>query len=68
MIYSLFQISGHAWLELLVCNQCDVQFVKFQDCTVRLWNIEDSDKIPIVLEKKKAIGVKITKVSHWIHI
>ena len=33
-----------------------------QDGTVRLWNIEDSDKIPIVLEKRRAIGLKMAKV------
>lgn len=37
--------------------------VVFQDNTVRLWNIEDSDKIPVVLEKKRAIGIKIIKVG-----
>lgn len=34
-----------------------------QDKTVRMWNIEESDKIPIVMENKKAQGLKIIKVS-----
>ena len=35
----------------------------FQDKTVRLWNVEDSDNIPVVLENKKSIGLKVLKVS-----
>ena len=29
---------------------------------MRLWNIEESDKIPIVLENKKSVGIKVIKV------
>ena len=38
-------------------------FLLFQDKTVRLWNIEESDKIPVVLEHRRAIGLKISKVQ-----
>lgn len=34
-----------------------------KDKTVRLWNIEDSDKIPIVLENKKTQGVQVMKCT-----
>ncbi|PVD21137.1 hypothetical protein C0Q70_19303 [Pomacea canaliculata] len=34
-----------------------------KDKTVRMWNIEESDKIPIVMENKKAQGLKIIKCS-----
>ncbi|XP_041376182.1 WD repeat-containing protein 88-like [Gigantopelta aegis] len=30
-----------------------------KDKTVRMWNIEDSDKIPAVLENRKSIGLKV---------
>ena len=33
-----------------------------QDTTVRLWNIENADQIPMVMERKKAIGLKVFKV------
>ena len=34
----------------------------FQDKTVRLWNIETSDDIPVVLEHRKNIGLRIIQV------
>lgn len=35
-----------------------------QDMTLRLWNISEADQIPIVLENKKTVGVKVIKVCH----
>merc|ERR1719422_1350050 len=34
-----------------------------KDRTVRLWNIEDSDKIPLVLENRRTQGVNVIKCS-----
>ncbi|XP_048255050.1 WD repeat-containing protein 88-like [Haliotis rufescens] len=34
-----------------------------KDETVRLWNVEDTDKIPVVLENRKSIGLKVIKCS-----
>ena len=34
----------------------------FQDKTVRMWNIESSDDIPVVLEHRKNIGLRIVQV------
>ncbi|BFZ13208.1 hypothetical protein BsWGS_16247 [Bradybaena similaris] len=34
-----------------------------KDMTLRLWNISEADKIPIVLENKKTVGVKVIKCS-----
>ena len=44
-------------LQMVFCNT-------LQDSTVRMWNIEESDKIPIVLENKRAQGLKVTKVGN----
>ncbi|XP_052230861.1 WD repeat-containing protein 88-like isoform X2 [Dreissena polymorpha] len=57
------KLQGHSgWVED-VCFSQDQRWLMScaRDQTVRLWNIEDSDKIPIVLEKKRAVGVKIQK-------
>lgn len=35
----------------------------FQDTTVRLWNIRDTDKIPLVQENRKTHGLKMRKVG-----
>ena len=43
----------------------DQLFCYFQDKTVRLWNIEDAEMIPMVMEKKKAIGMKVFKAREW---
>ncbi|KAK7475528.1 hypothetical protein BaRGS_00033217 [Batillaria attramentaria] len=34
-----------------------------KDMTVRLWNIEDADRIPVVVEARKAGGLKVIKCS-----
>ena len=34
-----------------------------KDKTVRLWNIEDSDNIPMVLENKRNMGLRIVQVT-----
>ena len=34
----------------------------FQDKTVRMWNIESSDDIPVVLEHRKNIGLRLVQV------
>lgn len=48
----LFIITG-----LLVRNTSFLQ-----DQTMRLWNIEGADRIPQVIENRRALGLKITQV------
>ncbi|KAL5021243.1 hypothetical protein ScPMuIL_000398 [Solemya velum] len=59
------KLQGHTdWVE-------DVTFSKDQnwllscsrDKTVRMWSIQESDTLPVVLEKRKAIGLQILKCS-----
>lgn len=38
-------------------------FTLFQDSSMRLWNIEEIDKIPLVSENKKAMGLKVRQVG-----
>lgn len=33
------------------------------DCTIRLWNIAESDKIPTVNDNKKTVGLRVSTVS-----
>lgn len=33
------------------------------DCTIRLWNIAESDKIPAVNDNKKTVGLRVSTVS-----
>ena len=37
-----------------------------KDKTIRLWNIENSDSIPSVMENKRSMGLKIVKVRSWL--
>ena len=42
-----------------------LSFVSFdvQDKTIRLWNIERSEEIPIVVQNKKTIGLQVLTVG-----
>lgn len=42
---------------------CIKTLVTFQDCTLRLWNIENANEIPMVIEAIKTRGSKLAKVS-----
>jgi hypothetical protein len=34
-----------------------------QDKTLRLWNLENTENIPMVMEKRKAMGIRVSTVS-----
>ena len=36
----------------------------FQDSTVRMWNVEDTDQIPLVMENRRAGGLRVAKVGY----
>lgn len=57
------RLQGHTgWVEDVCFNQDQTWIMSCsRDHTVRLWNIEDSDKIPVVMENKRAMGIKIVK-------
>lgn len=38
----------------------------FQDGTVRLWNIENAEKLPVVMENRLALGSKLLHVRFCI--
>ncbi|XP_005093569.1 WD repeat-containing protein 88 [Aplysia californica] len=59
------KLQGHfGWInDICFSEDQDWLLSCSKDKTVRLWNIADSDKIPIVLENKKAQGVKVIKCS-----
>ncbi|XP_013396959.1 WD repeat-containing protein 88-like [Lingula anatina] len=55
------KLQGHeSWIEDLCWSQ-DQNWIMScsKDHTVRLWNVEDSDELPVVMENKRTIGVKI---------
>lgn len=59
------RLQGHTdWVED-VCYSQDQKWLMScsKDESVRLWNIEESDKIPVVLENRKSIGLKIFKCA-----
>lgn len=59
------RLQGHDdWIED-VCFSSDQNTVLScsKDRTIRIWNVEEADKLPVVLERRKAIGLKIIKCS-----
>ncbi|KAK3592529.1 hypothetical protein CHS0354_039876 [Potamilus streckersoni] len=60
------KLQGHTdWVEDVCFNKDDSWLLSCsKDHTIRMWNIEDSDKIPVVLEKRKAVGLKIIKCQN----
>ena len=43
-----------------------INFSNLQDGTVRYWNIENSDDIPMVLQTRKSIGLRILNVRSYL--
>ncbi|CAG2206880.1 WD repeat-containing protein 88-like [Mytilus edulis] len=59
------KLQGHDdWVED-VCFGSDQKTVLScsKDRTIRIWNVEEADKLPVVLERRKAIGLKIIKCT-----
>lgn len=60
------QLQGHDDWVNDVCFSTDQNNIlsASKDCTIRMWNVQDTEKIPVVLERKKAMGLSIMKCSN----
>ncbi|ESO98357.1 hypothetical protein LOTGIDRAFT_203725 [Lottia gigantea] len=59
------RLQGHTgWVNDVVISSDQKWLLSCSnDTSVRVWNIEDTDKIPVVLENRKSIGLKVIKCS-----
>ncbi|XP_012630608.3 WD repeat-containing protein 88 [Microcebus murinus] len=59
--YRKLSLKGHADWVLDVAISKDKKWIlsASRDKTMRLWNVEEIDKIPLVMECKKAMGLKL---------
>lgn len=64
-ILQSLRLQGHGdWVECVdISSDKNFLISGSKDCTIRLWNVEDSDSIPVVLESKKAIVGKMLQCS-----
>ncbi|XP_004371739.1 WD repeat-containing protein 88 [Trichechus manatus latirostris] len=58
-----FSLKGHSdWvMDVAISNNKKWILSASKDKTMRLWNIEEIDQIPLVIEYKKAKGLKVTQ-------
>ncbi|XP_066438707.1 WD repeat-containing protein 88 isoform X2 [Eleutherodactylus coqui] len=74
--YKKLVLKGHADWVLDVALSASKKWIlsSSKDSTVRLWNLENYEEIPAVIENKKAIGSRLSKceecekpfpVAHW---
>ncbi|XP_054444776.1 WD repeat-containing protein 88 [Pteronotus mesoamericanus] len=59
--YRKLSLKGHKdWvMDVAISNNKKWILSASKDRTMRLWNIEEIDKIPLVMEYKKALGLKV---------